>query len=169
MQSWWAEETSLKIKYLTNPKCLKVCVIIQYSLHVWVWFIVLFIHTQVFPVSAVTLRDHYCRGEFNGSHFLLLFPVISCGTEGEMDEVNGRVHYTNTVRDTLFNIIVQLVWPWSTKAVLSRWGIFVIAKNTLHGSNIFILFLCQKSLGYLVKIMFHEDTLYISYHKYIKT
>ncbi|XP_052407003.1 transforming growth factor beta receptor type 3 [Carassius gibelio] len=52
---------------------------------------------QIFPVSAVTLRDHNCHGEFNGSHFLLLFPVISCGTEGEMDEVNRRVHYTNTV------------------------------------------------------------------------
>ncbi|KAF4116432.1 hypothetical protein G5714_003921 [Onychostoma macrolepis] len=52
---------------------------------------------QTFPVSAVTLRDHNCRGEFNGSHFLLLFPVISCGTEGEMDEVNRSVHYTNTV------------------------------------------------------------------------
>ncbi|XP_016427988.1 transforming growth factor beta receptor type 3-like [Sinocyclocheilus rhinocerous] len=52
---------------------------------------------QIFPVSAVTLRDHNCHGEFNGSHFLLLFPVISCGTEGELDEVNGRVHYTNTV------------------------------------------------------------------------
>ncbi len=141
MQSWWAEETSLKIKYLTNPKCLKVCVIIQYSLHVWVWFIVLFIHTQVFPVSAVTLRDHYCRGEFNGSHFLLLFPVISCGTEGEMDEVNGRVHYTNTVRDTLFNIIVQLVWPWSTKAVLSRWGIFVIAKIHCMGQTFLFYFM----------------------------
>ncbi|XP_059418430.1 transforming growth factor beta receptor type 3 [Carassius carassius] len=52
---------------------------------------------QTFPVSAVTLRDHNCHGEFNGSHFLLLFPVISCGTEGEMDKVNRRVHYTNTV------------------------------------------------------------------------
>ncbi|KAL1278968.1 hypothetical protein QQF64_025641 [Cirrhinus molitorella] len=52
---------------------------------------------QVFPVLAVTLRDHSCRGEFNGSHFLLVFPVISCGTEGEMDGANGRVHYTNTV------------------------------------------------------------------------
>uniref|UniRef100_A0A8C1C1C2 ZP domain-containing protein n=2 Tax=Cyprinus carpio TaxID=7962 RepID=A0A8C1C1C2_CYPCA len=52
---------------------------------------------QIFPVSAVTLRDRNCHGEFNGSHFLLLFPVISCGTEGEMDEVNRRVHYTNTV------------------------------------------------------------------------
>ncbi len=88
----------------------KVCYIIQYSLHVQVWFIELFIYTQIFPVSAVTLRDHNCRGEFNGSHFLLLFPVISCGTEGEMDEVNGRVHYTNTVRDTLFNTIIKLVY-----------------------------------------------------------
>ncbi|XP_073678832.1 transforming growth factor beta receptor type 3 [Garra rufa] len=52
---------------------------------------------SIFPVSAVTLRDHKCRGEFNGSHFLLVFPVISCGTEGEMDGANGRIHYTNTV------------------------------------------------------------------------
>ncbi|XP_016410843.1 transforming growth factor beta receptor type 3-like [Sinocyclocheilus rhinocerous] len=51
----------------------------------------------IFPVSTVTLRDHSCWGEFNGSHFLLVFPVISCGTEVEMDEANGRVHYTNTV------------------------------------------------------------------------
>ncbi|XP_016104199.1 transforming growth factor beta receptor type 3 [Sinocyclocheilus grahami] len=52
---------------------------------------------QIFSVSAVTLRDHNCHGEFNGSHFLLLFPVISCGTEGELDDVNGIIHYTNTV------------------------------------------------------------------------
>ncbi len=44
--------------------------------------------------------------------------------------------------------------------MLSRWGIFVvIAKNTLHGSKIFIFILCQKALVY--KIMFHEDILYI--------
>ncbi len=29
------------------------------------------------------------------------------------------------------------MWPWSTKAVLSRWGIFItIAKNTLYGSKL---------------------------------
>ncbi len=55
----------------------------------------------------------------------------------------------------------QHMWPWSTKAVLSRWGIFVaIAKNTLYGSKLLIFLLCQK--------MFHEDILYISYSKYIK-
>lgn len=52
---------------------------------------------QILPVTTVTLRDRDCKGEFNGSHFLLVFPVISCGTEGEMDGANGRVHYTNTV------------------------------------------------------------------------
>ncbi|KAK9978595.1 hypothetical protein ABG768_020339 [Culter alburnus] len=52
---------------------------------------------QISPVTTVTLRDRDCKAEFNGSHFLLVFPVISCGTEGEMDGVNGRVHYTNTV------------------------------------------------------------------------
>ncbi len=45
---------------------------------------------------------------------------------------------------------------WSTKPVLSRWSIFVaIANNTLYGSKIYIFLLCQKSLAYSVKIMFH--------------
>jgi len=39
--------------------------------------------------------------------------------------------------------------PWTTKLVLSRWGIFVaIAKNTLHVSKLSIFLLCQKSLGH---------------------
>ncbi len=41
------------------------------------------------------------------------------------------------------------MWPWSTKQVLSLWGIFVaIAKNTLYGSKLLIFLLCQKYLGY---------------------
>ncbi len=45
---------------------------------------------------------------------------------------------------------------WSTKSVLSRWGIFVaIANNTLYGLKLYIFLLCQKSLAYSVKIMFH--------------
>ncbi|XP_057201216.1 transforming growth factor beta receptor type 3 isoform X1 [Triplophysa rosa] len=55
-------------------------------------------HTlQPMSVMSVSLRDRRCRAEFNGTHFLLDFPLISCGTEGEMDGVNGRVRYTNTV------------------------------------------------------------------------
>ncbi len=38
---------------------------------------------------------------------------------------------------------------WSTKPVLSRWGIFVaIANNTLYWSKLYIFLLCQKSLAY---------------------
>ncbi len=38
---------------------------------------------------------------------------------------------------------------WSTKPVLSRWGIVVaIANNTLYGSKLYIFLLCQKSLAY---------------------
>ncbi len=45
---------------------------------------------------------------------------------------------------------------WSTKPVLSRWSIFVaIANNTLYGLKLYIFLLCQKSLAYSVKIMFH--------------
>ncbi len=60
-----------------------------------------------------------------------------------------RAHLTNA----------QL-WPWTTKPVLSRWGIFVaISNNTLCVSKLFIFLLCQKSSGHQVKIMFHEDIL----------
>ncbi len=46
-------------------------------------------------------------------------------------------------------IYCTYMWPWTTKPVLSRWGIFVaIAKNTLYGSKLLIFLLCQKSLGH---------------------
>ncbi len=39
------------------------------------------------------------------------------------------------------------MWSWSTKPVLSRWGIFVaIAKNTLHGSKWSIFLLCSMKI-----------------------
>ncbi len=41
---------------------------------------------------------------------------------------------------------------------LSHWGMFVvIANNALYGSKLSIFLLCQKSLRYYVKFMFHED------------
>ncbi len=50
------------------------------------------------------------------------------------------------------------MWPWTTK--ISCMGIFVeIVNNTLYGSKLLIFLLCQKSLGYWVKIMFHKDIL----------
>ncbi|XP_019749112.1 transforming growth factor beta receptor type 3 [Hippocampus comes] len=49
------------------------------------------------PVSAVTLRDPTCQAQSNGSHFLLVFPVISCGTEGQLLGQTQGVQYKNTV------------------------------------------------------------------------
>ncbi|KAM9780435.1 transforming growth factor beta receptor type 3 [Neosynchiropus ocellatus] len=49
------------------------------------------------PVSAVTLQDPACRAQSNGSHFLLVFPVISCGTEGLLREQPRAVQYKNMV------------------------------------------------------------------------
>ncbi|KAK1877989.1 Transforming growth factor beta receptor type 3 [Dissostichus eleginoides] len=49
------------------------------------------------PVVAVTLRDSACQGQSNGSHFLLVFPVISCGTEGVFTEKPRGVQYKNIV------------------------------------------------------------------------
>ncbi|KAI1884062.1 hypothetical protein AGOR_G00222520 [Albula goreensis] len=49
------------------------------------------------PVTAVTLRDRGCEAHSNGSHFLLVFPVIACGTEGAMEAEPRGVRYKNTV------------------------------------------------------------------------
>ncbi|KAK7940214.1 hypothetical protein WMY93_003540 [Mugilogobius chulae] len=49
------------------------------------------------PVAAVTLRDPTCQAQSNGSHFLLVFPVISCQTEGDLLGHSGGVQYKNTV------------------------------------------------------------------------
>ncbi|XP_066531208.1 transforming growth factor beta receptor type 3 isoform X2 [Hoplias malabaricus] len=48
-------------------------------------------------VSAVTLRDPSCQAQSNGSHFLLAFPVISCGTEGKIERHSKEMQYKNTV------------------------------------------------------------------------
>ncbi|XP_063048436.1 transforming growth factor beta receptor type 3 [Engraulis encrasicolus] len=49
------------------------------------------------PLAAVTLRDPSCQARSNGSHFLLAFPVISCGTEGLMEGSSPTFQYKNTV------------------------------------------------------------------------
>ncbi len=64
--------------------------------------------------------------------------------------VSLTFHVSFTVSsDFLYKCDKIHLCPWSTKAVLSLWGIFVeIAKNTLYGSKLYIFILCQKSLGY---------------------
>ncbi|XP_070779137.1 transforming growth factor beta receptor type 3 [Enoplosus armatus] len=49
------------------------------------------------PVAAVTLRDSTCQAQSNGSHFLLVFPVISCGTDGLLLGQPRGVQYKNMV------------------------------------------------------------------------
>ncbi|XP_029945411.1 transforming growth factor beta receptor type 3 isoform X2 [Salarias fasciatus] len=49
------------------------------------------------PVSAVTLSDPACQAHSNRSHFLLVFPVISCGTESLLLRQPRGVQYENTV------------------------------------------------------------------------
>ncbi|KAM3835886.1 transforming growth factor beta receptor type 3-like, partial [Diretmus argenteus] len=46
-------------------------------------------------VAAVTLRDPQCKAQSNGTHFLLVFPVISCGTEGLLLGRPRGVQYKN--------------------------------------------------------------------------
>uniref|UniRef100_A0A3Q3LMA7 Endoglin, like n=2 Tax=Mastacembelus armatus TaxID=205130 RepID=A0A3Q3LMA7_9TELE len=49
------------------------------------------------PVAAVTLQDPTCQAQTNGSHFLLVFPVISCGTEAVLLGRPRGVQYKNMV------------------------------------------------------------------------
>ncbi|KAG7459316.1 hypothetical protein MATL_G00209330 [Megalops atlanticus] len=62
------------------------------------------------PVSAVTLRDPRCEAHSNGSHFLLVFPVISCGTDAVMEAEPRGVRYRNSVL------------LWSSKAPVGMWN-----------------------------------------------
>ncbi|XP_030591367.1 transforming growth factor beta receptor type 3 [Archocentrus centrarchus] len=64
------------------------------------------------PVAALTLRDLTCQAESNGSHFLLVFPVISCGTEGLLLGEPRGVQYKNTV----------LIWSDKPQTILSLNG-----------------------------------------------
>ncbi|KAF3700588.1 Transforming growth factor beta receptor type 3 [Channa argus] len=48
-------------------------------------------------VAAVTLRDPACQAQSNGSHFLLVFPVISCGTDGLLLGQSRGVQYKNMI------------------------------------------------------------------------
>uniref|UniRef100_UPI0037E891D5 transforming growth factor beta receptor type 3 isoform X1 n=1 Tax=Semicossyphus pulcher TaxID=241346 RepID=UPI0037E891D5 len=61
------------------------------------------------PVAAVTLRDSTCQAQSNGSHFLLVFPVISCGTEGLILRQPRGVQYKNMV----------LLWREKPQTILS--------------------------------------------------
>ncbi|KAL7883535.1 hypothetical protein SRHO_G00011930 [Serrasalmus rhombeus] len=61
-------------------------------------------------VLVVTLRDPSCQAQSNGSHFLLAFPVISCGTEAEIKQHSREMQYKNTV----------LLWKRKPRMGLSR-------------------------------------------------
>ncbi len=73
-----------------------------------------------------------------------------------IDNSLGIIGLLKRVKHLQWKLVLQsykakthYMWHWSTKAVLSRWSIFVaIAKNTLYGSKLYIFILCQKSLGY---------------------
>ncbi|TNN57857.1 Transforming growth factor beta receptor type 3 [Liparis tanakae] len=61
------------------------------------------------PVTAVTLRDSTCQAQANGSHFLLVFPVVSCGTEGLLLGPPKALQNKNTV----------LLWRDAPRAILA--------------------------------------------------
>nr|XP_057906384.1 transforming growth factor beta receptor type 3 isoform X3 [Doryrhamphus excisus] len=73
------------------------------------------------PVSAVTLRDPKCQAQSNGSHFLLVFPVISCGTEGQLVGHTKGVQYKNMVllwREQPPSTLAHNDTDWTSKSSL---------------------------------------------------
>ncbi len=89
--------------------------------------------------------------------------LILCKTPHHLTE--GLISNTRLTSWSEFGVKTCFyMCPWSTKAVLSRWGIFIeIAKNTLYGSKLLIFLLCQKSLGSCsMKIFSKCDTVNIS-------
>ncbi len=74
--------------------------------------------------------------------------IFSCSLKGE-ERQGIEMNVTNQPT----NVTLE-----QKKTVVSYMGIFVaIANNTLYGSKLSIFLLCQKSMGYYVKILFHED------------
>ncbi|XP_029364686.1 transforming growth factor beta receptor type 3 isoform X2 [Echeneis naucrates] len=67
------------------------------------------LQTLSVPVAAVTLQDPTCQAQSNGSHFLLVFPVISCGTEGLLLGKHRGVQYKN----------MMLLWREGPQTVLA--------------------------------------------------
>ncbi|XP_040917538.1 transforming growth factor beta receptor type 3 isoform X2 [Toxotes jaculatrix] len=61
------------------------------------------------PVAVVTLQDPSCQAQPNGSNFLLVFPVISCGTEGVLLGQPRGVQYKN----------MMLLWKDEPQTILS--------------------------------------------------
>ncbi len=101
----------------------------------WKWLLILFY--EVWVISKV-VKLCKCFGKMNPLTFSMCQVLV----------MNPCTH------KSMKHIHIQYMWPWTTKAVVSCTCIFVaIAKN---GSELSIFLLCQKSLGYYVKIMFHE-------------
>ncbi|XP_061605809.1 transforming growth factor beta receptor type 3 isoform X3 [Phyllopteryx taeniolatus] len=79
------------------------------------------LQTLSVPVSAVTLRDPTCQAQSNGSHFLLVFPVISCGTEGKLLPHTKRVQYKNMVllwKDQPHTMLSHNETDWTSRSSL---------------------------------------------------
>ncbi len=86
----------------------------------------------------------------DGTHSL---QMIHCWASNVMLNFSKYVHMKKETRWFLgwsfwLNCFLNM-WPWSTKPVISLWGIFVaIANNTLCGAKLSIFLLYQKSFGY---------------------
>ncbi|XP_037646946.1 transforming growth factor beta receptor type 3 isoform X2 [Sebastes umbrosus] len=90
------------------------------------------------PVAAVTLRDSTCQAQSNGSHFLLVFPVISCGTEVLLLGQPRRVQYKNMVllwKDDPQTILALNETEMKSKSPLGIHFSCLAAVPTLPGSD----------------------------------
>ncbi|KAK2833892.1 hypothetical protein Q5P01_017781 [Channa striata] len=103
MRPLWAEEHRLRqgLKDGVRVQCEDGLVSLTVDLRI--------LQASSDQVTAVTLRDPACQAQSNGSHFLLVFPVISCGTEGLLLGQSRGVRYQNTV----------LLWSDEPRSILA--------------------------------------------------
>ncbi len=60
----------------------------------------------------------------------------------------------------IFIVYIYCIWPWTTKPVLSRWGIFVaIANNTLYNTltHIWVKIIDFSFMPKIIRILSKED------------
>ncbi len=88
------------------------------------------VHTHTHTHTHRTNKPHCCR-HFTQTHLCLCFLNTSDFLE------SWHVEILNFFGWTWQALLNKQMWPWTTKPVSSRWGIFVaIAKSTLYGSKL---------------------------------
>ncbi len=145
-------------------RAFNVCEVISSTLTRDIVILILRDKTLLLPFDCHGFFMFLCRPSerINGHVFITqaIWVIIFQNVHhGSLNQNNCMTQYgiycSFTYTAQLFSTLMiirrrnQHMRPWTTKPVLSRWGIFVaIAKNTMYVSKLQIFISWQKSLGY---------------------